>query len=183
MNCYGAKDLAAAFRTVRGNTIQIAEDIPEDQYSFRPTPDTRSVAETLVHIAIMPGVPERIHFVEHRSTLAGFDFMGLIGMLRAEEKTPRSKAEILEMLRTNGEKFAQLLEGADDNFLSEQVHYPEGMMPPVKTRFEMLMAPKEHEMHHRGQLMLMERLLGIAPHLTVNLQKRIAEMEKAQAAH
>jgi uncharacterized damage-inducible protein DinB len=25
---------------------------------------------------------------------------------------------------------------------------------------------KEHEMHHRGQLMLIERMLGIVPHLT-----------------
>jgi len=34
----------------------------------------------------------------------------------------------------------------------------------------MLLGTKEHEMHHRGQLMVMERLLGIVPHLTGNLQ-------------
>ena len=33
-------------------------------------------------------------------------------------------------------------------------------------RLEMLMSIKEHEMHHRGQLMLIERILGIVPHLT-----------------
>jgi uncharacterized damage-inducible protein DinB len=30
----------------------------------------------------------------------------------------------------------------------------------------MLLSVKEHEMHHRGQLMLIERHLGIVPHLT-----------------
>jgi uncharacterized damage-inducible protein DinB len=30
----------------------------------------------------------------------------------------------------------------------------------------MLLGVKEHEMHHRGQLMLIERLLAITPHLT-----------------
>ena len=30
----------------------------------------------------------------------------------------------------------------------------------------MLLGVKEHEMHHRGQLMLIERMLGIVPHLT-----------------
>ncbi len=33
-NIYGAKQLAASFRTVRQNTIQVAEDIPEEKYSF-----------------------------------------------------------------------------------------------------------------------------------------------------
>jgi uncharacterized damage-inducible protein DinB len=36
----------------------------------------------------------------------------------------------------------------------------------------MLLAVKEHEMHHRGQLMLIERMLGIVPHLTRQRQQR-----------
>jgi len=30
----------------------------------------------------------------------------------------------------------------------------------------MLLGVKEHEMHHRSQLMLIQRQLGIVPHLT-----------------
>jgi len=48
---YGGKEIATAFRTVRKNTIQVAEDIPEGKYEFKATPDTRSIAQTLVHIA------------------------------------------------------------------------------------------------------------------------------------
>jgi uncharacterized damage-inducible protein DinB len=33
------------------------------------------------------------------------------------------------------------------------------------SRFDMILSVKEHEMHHRGQLMLIERVLGITPHL------------------
>ena len=43
---YGGKELAAAFRTVRKNTIQIAEDIPENRYDFKASSDTRSIAQT-----------------------------------------------------------------------------------------------------------------------------------------
>src|SRR5688572_29291427 len=32
MSYYGGKELAAAFRTVRNNTIQIAEEIPDNKY-------------------------------------------------------------------------------------------------------------------------------------------------------
>jgi len=56
------------------------------------------------------------------------------------------------------------------------VHYPAGMQPPEKTRFEMLLAAKEHEMHHRAQLMTIERMLGITPHLTRQMQERMAQM-------
>jgi len=40
----------------------------------------------------------------------------------------------------------------------------------------MLIGTKEHEMHHRAQLMVIERLLGIVPHLT---RKRAAVREAA----
>ena len=140
------------------------------------------MAETLVHIAVMTRVPEQIHAVEHRSTLVGFDFFGLMAKLQAEVKAPRTKAQVLELLRTEGEKYAKFLEGVSEGFLAEQVEYPEGMEPRVKSRFEMLIAPKEHEMHHRGQLMLVERMLGITPHLTRQMEERIASMRRRRLA-
>jgi len=179
MTYYGAKELARSFRTVRDNTIKIAEEIPEEKYGFRPAEGCRSIAETLVHIAVMPRMPEQIHAVDHRSTLVGFDFVGFRDKLQAEVKAPRTKAQILELLRTEGEKYAKVLEGASETFLGEQVEHPEGMEPRVKSRFEMLIAPKEHEMHHRAQLMVVERMLGITPHLTRQMDERIAAMQSA----
>jgi hypothetical protein len=66
MTYYGAKELGRSFRTVRDNTIKIAEEIPEEKYGFRPAEGCRSIAETLVHIAVMSRVPEQIHAVDHR---------------------------------------------------------------------------------------------------------------------
>lgn len=182
MTYYGSKELAASFRTVRNNTLKIAEEIAEEQYDFRPSPESRSVAETLVHIAVGPRVQQAIHFTEARTTLVGFDFFGMMGALVAESQKPRTKAEILELLKAEGETFAKQLEGCSEEFLGQIVQYPEGMTPPTKSRFEMLMAPKEHEMHHRGQLMTMQRMLGITPHLTRHMQERIASMQAAAAA-
>jgi uncharacterized damage-inducible protein DinB len=183
MTYYGPKDLAAAFRTVRGNTIVIAEEIPEDKYGFRYAPECRSIAETLVHIAVMPRVPKQIHFVERLKTLAAFDFFGIRAALQAETQKPRTKGDILDLLRKEGDEFASLLEGASEAFLGEFVEYPQGMTPPAKSRFEMLSAPKEHEMHHRGQLMVVQRLLGLKPHLTRQMDERIAAMQSASPKH
>jgi uncharacterized damage-inducible protein DinB len=181
MNFYGAKELADSFRTVRKNTILVAEDIPEGKYSFRAAPETRSVAELLTHIALMPSMPERIHGTEHLSTLEGFDFFTVIGGLIAKEKEPRTKAQVIDLLRKEGDRFAGWLGGLKDDFLAERVTFPAGMTPPSKTRFEMLLGAKEHEMHHRGQLMLIERMVGVVPHLTRDMMARIEEMQKAKA--
>ena len=47
MNLYGLKQLVESARTVRQNTILIAEDIPESDYGYRPTQESRLVAEPL----------------------------------------------------------------------------------------------------------------------------------------
>jgi uncharacterized damage-inducible protein DinB len=182
MTYYGSKELAASFRIVRNNTIKIAEEIPEDKYDFRIAPDCRSVGQTLIHIAISVKLQQQIHFIEKRTSLKDFDFFGFFSnTIMAEEAKPRTKAEILDLLRTEGEKFATQLEACTEEFLGETVQYPEGMMPPTKSRFEMLMSSKEHEMHHRGQLMVAERLLGITPHLTRQMMERVQQMAAAAA--
>ena len=51
----------------------------------------------------------------------------------------------------------------------------------TKSRFEQLLGAKEHEMHHRGQLMLIERMVGVIPHLTREMNARIEAMMAAKA--
>jgi uncharacterized damage-inducible protein DinB len=171
---YGSKELAESFRTVRKNTITIAEELPEEQYSFRPVPTTRTVGELLTHISQAYTFQYQIHAQEHRTSLEGFDFPSLMQRLVAEEKAPRSKDQTIEMLRSSGEKWAGWLEGLTESFLGERVEMPAGMTPAAKSRFEMILSVKEHEMHHRGQLMLIERMVGVVPHLTREMQARMA---------
>jgi len=179
MISYGGKDLASAFRTVRQNTIQVAEDIPEAKYSFVAAPEVRSVGRMLTHIAIATRISLDIDKARHLTTLVGYDFFGLLDRFNAEEAKTRSKAEILELLRTEGEQFAAWLETLTPEFLAETVTEPDGKT--AKSRFERLLGSKEHEMHHRAQLMLIERQLGIVPHLTRKFNERAAQMRAARA--
>lgn len=180
MKHYGGKQLAASSRTVRKNTLQIAEDIPEEKYAFRAAPDTRSIAELLTHIAIAQAFQEEVHAKQKLSTLAGFDFPALMLRITAEEKKPRTKVQIIELLRTNGEAWAAWLDSLSDDFLAESISMPPGGNPSSRSRFDMLLGVKEHEMHHRGQLMLVERIIGIVPHLTRERQARVAAAANAK---
>jgi uncharacterized damage-inducible protein DinB len=182
MTYYGAKEIAASFRTVRNNTLKIAEDIPEEKYSFRPAEGLRTVAQTLIHISNVHKFALSIHRDNVRSTMEGFDFMGFIGpMIASEQETP-TKAQIIARLTAAGEEFEGWLKTLPDDFLGQSVTMPPGGTPPSKTRFELLIAVKEHEMHHRGQLMLIERLIGITPHLTRAQEERRAAMMATAAA-
>ena len=179
MTYYGGKDLAAAFRTVRRNTVRIAEDIPEDKYGFRASPDTRSIGQLLVHIGLSTSFWQHIHG-NRIADVAKVNFPELMQKNSAEEAKPRNKAAIIAVLKSEGEAFAALLEGSSDAFLSEPVAMMPGAEPATKTRFELLLSAKEHEMHHRAQLMLIERMIGVVPHLTREREQRMAAAQASR---
>ncbi len=181
MMYYGGKELAASFRTVRKNTVQVAEDIPEDQYNSAPAPGARTVAQMLTHIALAPQVWQQVHG-QRMMTLEGFDFFKAFAPVQAEEQKPRTKAEIVALLNAEGEKFATFLGGLSEEALADRVEQAAMVNQPPKSRFEMLLSPKEHEMHHRAQLMLIERQLGIVPHLTRQFDEFVARHQEQMKA-
>ena len=170
MNLYEPKQLADSMRVVRKNTIAIAEDIPETQYDYRPTSDSRSVRETLLHMASMMFFDFHIHEKQRRTSMEGFDFQGFFAGLQSHEKKGLPKQEILVVLRDEGERWCEWVEKLPEEQAAEIVTRG-AAFPGGKTRFEMLIGTKEHEMHHRAQLMVIERLIGIVPHLTRNRQR------------
>ena len=180
MVAYGGKELAAAFRTVRKNSVQTAEDIPEEKYGFSPAAGTRTVAQTLAHIAYISRVAEDMHRTRHISGFDGYDFFALMGKIGADEAKLTTKAAIVAALKSEGEQFASWLESLSDEFLAERVENFD--KSGSRSRLEMLLSPKEHEMHHRGQLMLAQRLIGVVPHLTRERQERAAAMAAAAPA-
>src|SRR5215211_5225372 len=140
MHGYGPTELANAFRTVRKNTVQIAEEIPEDEYDFVAAPGTRSVSSLLRHIAFAPMFYYDIHRDKRIASLKGYDFGAIFGRIETEEKVPRTKAEIVELLEAEGEGFAGWLESLSPEFLAETFTDPTGQSS--RTRFESLLGAK-----------------------------------------
>jgi uncharacterized damage-inducible protein DinB len=166
MIVYGGQDMGASFRTVRRNTIQIAHDIPEDKYGFRATPDTRSVAEEFAHIAAATLWVVQAHEVDRTTFISYDDFGAYMTRTAAVAEALITKTDLINALTKNGEEFAAFLERMTDDQLAERVGFPPPIQPSSKSRFEMLLGTKEHEMHHRAKLIVLERLLGIVPHLS-----------------
>jgi uncharacterized damage-inducible protein DinB len=178
MLIYGAKQLAASFRTVRKNTIQVAEDIPESQYGFIAAPGAKSVHQMLTHVAVATDFWQDFHS-KGLTDVSGYDFMALAAQLEAEELKFTSKDEVLAILRAKGEEFASFLDGLTDESLSQEIIRGGGQAP--QSRLENLLSAKEHEMHHRSQLMLIERMVGVEPHLTRQMNQMMEQMKQAAA--
>jgi uncharacterized damage-inducible protein DinB len=175
MTYYGGKEMADAFRTVRANTLKIAEEVPEEKYSFKAANESRSIGQTLAHIALGSGFQHHIHS-NKIADMKQVNFPELVKGMAAEESKTRSKAETIALLKSKGEEFAAFLESLPESFLAEKVTMPPGATPATKSRFEMLLGAKEHEMHHRAQLMTLQRMIGQVPHLTRQMQERMAAM-------
>ena len=173
MTYYGASNLANSYRTVRRNTIAIAEEIPAEKYAFKAAPDTMSVGEMLAHIAASYEWQKDVHS-NHVSSLTTDMFMEARQKTAADEQAiaASGKEAIVRTLRARGDAFASFLESLDEKTLAETVNFSAPF--PSKSRFEMLLGVKEHEMHHRGQLMLIQRILGMVPPLTRARQQQTA---------
>ena len=177
---YGPKDLADSFRAVRKDSTIIAEEIGEEHYSFSPATGTRTIAQLLTHMASAPKLQQKFHTINQYDPIQAADFRGFVARFLAEQEAersaPRTKAQILELLRSGGEVFAQWLEDLSPDFLDERVAVEPGR---TKTRFEVILRVKEHEIHHRGQLMLIERMIGLVPHTTRNKTSQAAATARA----
>jgi uncharacterized damage-inducible protein DinB len=172
MTYYSAADLANAFRTVRKNTLLVAHDIPADKFDYRATNDTRSVGETLAHVAANTTWVHKLHGVDKAAALGQQEFGKYIGEANAIAAGLTTRDAIIAALETNGKAFGDWLASLDDATLAQRVEFTPPIQPASKTRFEMLLGAKEHEMHHRAQLMLIQRILGVVPHLTRARQAR-----------
>jgi uncharacterized damage-inducible protein DinB len=181
MNYYGGKQLADSFRTVRQNTIQTAQDVPEEHYGFAAADGAMTIGAMLAHLAASTNFHYTVHGVDKKTHLSMEDFGAYMGQAKAIEGALTTKGAIIDALTTRGGQFAAFLDAITDAELAEFVTFPPGLQPPSKSRFEMLLGAKEHEMHHRGQLMVMQRMLGITPHLTRRRQEAMAARAAAAA--
>jgi uncharacterized damage-inducible protein DinB len=161
--------LVQGWREVRTGLINEASQIPEDKFSFRATPDTRSVAEILQHI------------VQVQKLLVGETCRADTNLMRqsftdhVNEYAPgvaevNDKNALLELLRSSLEPAEAAIRGWGDG-LQEKMRRFDGK---EVTKFEVLNFGIAHEMYHRGQLTVFERLLGVEPALTQYFNKRFA---------
>ena len=161
--------LIESWSEVRAGLAREAAQIPEGQFSFRAAPETRTVAELLQHDVeaqkMLVGEVCRSETNLMRQTFAEH-----ISEYAPEVAASGEKNGLLELLRSSMETSEASIRGYGDG-LQQKMRRFDGK---VVSKQEFLTFAVAHEMYHRGQLTVYERLLGIEPVLTRQLKKLLA---------
>jgi uncharacterized damage-inducible protein DinB len=164
--------LIESWSEVRAGLIKEVSQVPEGQFSFRATPETRSVAELLQHIVeaqkMLVGEACRAE-----TNLMRQSFADHIKEYAPEVAAVTDKNGLLELLRGSMETSEASIRGCGDGLQQTMQRFDRKEV----SKSDFLNFAIAHEMYHRGQLTVYERLLGVEPALTKDFRKLFAKAE------
>ncbi len=138
-------DLKAAWNQIKGNIAKSAEKLPEDQYSFKPSPDVRSYGQLIGHIAD----------ANYMICGAAKGEQKAIGI----EKSKTSKADLIAGLADS----AAYCDGAYDALTDASAAEMVKMFGRDRTRMGALQMNVAHDNEHYGNLVTYMRMKGLVP--------------------
>jgi uncharacterized damage-inducible protein DinB len=161
------EELLATWKDVREGYIEEIARIPEDKLDYRPTTETRSILEITHHI------------VESERMLAGEICRDDTDIRRVLSDQPDNTVReatsgegLKNLLRTSLDETAQAIRQFGEDKLDRLMT---GFDGKDISKFSMLNFVVGHEMYHRGQLTVYQRLLGIEPALTEQFRKLLGQ--------
>src|SRR6266508_1381844 len=166
--------IIGSWKEVRSGLIDEAQQIPADKFSFQATPNTRSVAQLLQHV--IEAQKFLVGEVSQPDTnLLRRPFADQIKHYAPGVSNVNEKDGLLNLLRASMEDAATQLTAAGDELNNTMKRFDGKEM----TKLAFLSFAIAHEMYHRGQLTVYERLLNIEPVLTKRFRKVFGEPEQA----
>lgn len=144
--------------------VGLAEAIPQEKYTWRPTPETRSVSEVLLHVA-------------------GGNYFYLDGMGVAPpaawdrknyEKSTTDQAKIVEQLKQSFAQVRETVLQTSDADLAK----PAKLYGQPSTVREVLFAMVTHTPEHLGQMIVYTRQCGVVPPWTAARQARQKQQQQ-----
>ncbi len=168
--------LIESWKEVRAGFIEEVSQIPADQFSFRAAPDTRSVAELLQHVVeaqkLLVGESARPD-----TNLMRQSFADHIKEYAPEVSSLKDKNGLLELMRGSMETTEATIRGAGNNLNGSMRRFDGKEL----SKLDFLNFALAHEMYHRGQLTVYERLLRIEPALTQRFRKLFTNTDSSKA--
>jgi len=163
-------NLVETWKDVREGLIAEASKIPADKFDFKATPETRSVAELLQHIiatqAILVGEMCRAD-----TNLMRAKIPEMIKQYAGDIESTKDRDGLLELLASSQQAGAEKILAFGEEGLMGETRRFDGKMT---SKLALLRFAYSHEMYHRGQLTVYERLLNIEPALTARFRELFA---------
>ena len=154
-------EICDAWREVRSGFIREVESIPADQFGFRPAEGSRSVLEILQHIVESERVlSSEICCDDTNLKRAPLE---LVAQHAGQVKAADTRDAILELLGSSLNESMQRVRDFGDEKLEQMMPESNGKQLVKRAMLNLVVG---HEMYHRGQVTVYQRLLGVEPALT-----------------
>jgi uncharacterized damage-inducible protein DinB len=140
---------------------RLAEAIPAEKYTWRPSPDVRSFAEVFMHVS---AANFNLYKLVGTPPPAGFDVKGF-------EKSTTDKAKVTATLRESFGHAKKAIAAMSDADLEKSLDWFGGK----NTRRGILLFIVRHASEHLGQSIAYARFAGITPPWTEDMQKKQPE--------
>ena len=139
----------------------LAEAIPADKYSWRPTPDVRSFAEVFLHIS---AANYNLYKLVGTPPPAGFEAKGF-------DKSTTDKAKVIASLKDSFAHAKKAITAMPDADLEKSMDWLGGK----NTERGILLFIVRHAAEHLGQSIAYARMAGVTPPWTEDAQKKQPE--------
>ena len=136
-------EVKQSYETVKSNLLKSAEKVPDEDYSFKPTPEIRSFGEVMGHVVAAQG-----------HTCAA-----ILGEQSASHSKPSTKAEIVSALKDSFAECDKAYGSLTDANATETVSTGRGQ----RTRLGALIGNMTHDVEQYSILTVYMRLKGIVP--------------------
>jgi uncharacterized damage-inducible protein DinB len=146
------KETESNWKRARKWTLEYIDAMPENAMGFKPTPEIRSFAEQMLHLAYW--------------NCAMAEFLG--GKVNPYGKTQetleqrddmKTKAALRKVVEESYDNLLAVVAGLDEAKMLEQVPY----FNTKRTRLTVFAGALDHQAHHRGQTTIYLRLKGLTP--------------------
>ena len=164
------ENIIGSWKEVRSGLIDEAAQIPAEQFSFQAAENCRSVTGLLQHLVetqkFLTG-----EICRSDTNLMRGSFAEQIKNYAPDVRNVDDKEGLLELLRKSMDEAGANLLAAADEMGKKMTRFDGKEM----TKLAFVSFAIAHEMYHRGQLTVYERLLGIEPALTQRFRKAFGE--------
>ncbi len=145
---------------------RLAEAVPADKYTWRPSPDVRSFAEVFLHVA---AANYNLYKLVGTPPPTGFEVKGF-------EKSTTEKAKVIATLKDSFAHARKAIMAMPDADLDKSLDWFGGK----NTERGILLFITRHAAEHLGQSIAYARFIGVVPPWTEDAQKQ--QKQKTEAA-
>jgi uncharacterized damage-inducible protein DinB len=161
------EEMLTVWKEVRAGLIAEVEQIPAEQFAFQATPESRSVAGIIRHIV---GAQEFLigELCRPDTDFKRVSIRELAKKNAAQAHSGGDKEALIGSLKSTIESAEAALLGFGEEGLREKV---KGLDGKTISKLVLLYLYITHEMYHRGQISVYERLMRIEPALTAKVKE------------